>query len=323
MNLMVKLEEIFNISSGSKLDLDKMKIMNKYVENETVHFVSRTSKNNGVSAIVKLTDKIPYSSGLITVPTGGSMLEAYIQPFKFYTSQNVFVLEPKQEMTLQEKAYYCLCIRENKYKYNYGRHANRTLKDILVPKYVPKEINKINLPDFSTIKQSLINRKIELDIDNWKWFNYIDLFDIEKGKSTKISELKIDNGKTPIVSATSLNNGVACYTNNLPIYEKNTITVSTNGKPGEAFYQNKEYIATSDVAIYKPKFKLNKYIAMFFIMIIRLEQPKYNYGRKWNIERMKESKMKLPVTPSGEPDFEFMETYIKSLEYSKGLEMIN
>ena len=31
-------------------------------------------------------------------------------------------------------------------------------------------------------------------------------------------------------------------------------------------------------------------------------------------------KIKLPVTPSGEPDWKFMENYIKSLPYSKHIE---
>ena len=46
--------------------------------------------------------------------------------------------------------------------------------------------------------------------------------------------------------------------------------------------------------------------------LIRLEKFRFNYGRKWGLERMKESVIKLP-TQNGKPDFEFMESYIKSL----------
>ena len=35
---------------------------------------------------------------------------------------------------------------------------------------------------------------------------------------------------------------------------------------------------------------------------------------------MKKSRIKLPVTSSGEPDWQFMEDYIKSLPYSKNIE---
>ena len=51
---------------------------------------------------------------------------------------------------------------------------------------------------------------------------------------------------------------------------------------------------------------------------MNLEQYRYNYGRKCSQTRMKEISVKLPEK-NGEPDFEFMENYIKSLSYSSSL----
>ena len=56
---------------------------------------------------------------------------------------------------------------------------------------------------------------------------------------------------------------------------------------------------------------------MFIIPILRLEKFRYGYGRKWGLGRMEQSVIKLPVTPEGEPDYQFMEDYIKTLPYSK------
>ena len=44
----------------------------------------------------------------------------------------------------------------------------------------------------------------------------------------------------------------------------------------------------------------------------------YAYGgRKWTVEKqLKETKIKLPVDNNNNPDFQFMEDYIKSLHYS-------
>ena len=36
-------------------------------------------------------------------------------------------------MTEQEMLFYCAAIEQNKYQYSYGRQANKTLKNILVP----------------------------------------------------------------------------------------------------------------------------------------------------------------------------------------------
>ena len=55
------------------------------------------------------------------------------------------------------------------------------------------------------------------------------------------------------------------------------------------------------------------------VTLIRKEKYRFNYGRKWETERMKESLIKLPIDKNGNPDFEFMENYIKSLPYSANL----
>ena len=73
------------------------------------------------------------------------------------------------------------------------------------------------------------------------------------------------------------------------------------------------------MSILKPKFELNKYIAMFLISIIKRERYRYSFGRKWNPRRMRESEMMLPVDKYENPDWQFMEDYIKSLPYSTNL----
>jgi DNA-binding XRE family transcriptional regulator len=56
--------------------------------------------------------------------------------------------------------------------------------------------------------------------------------------------------------------------------------------------------------------------AIFLTTLIRKEKYRYSFGRKWGIERMNESLIKLPIDPNGKPDWLLMETYIKSLLYS-------
>jgi hypothetical protein len=65
--------------------------------------------------------------------------------------------------------------------------------------------------------------------------------------------------------------------------------------------------------------KLNPYIAMFLCTLIELEKYKWAFGRKWRPIRMPKSTIKLPATPQGEPDWQFMENYIKSLPFSSSL----
>lgn len=144
----MKLNEIFSVEYGNKFDLNKMIEVEEF-EKGCVNFVSRSSRNLGISAIVKEIDGVtPYAPGGITVSLGGTyLLSSFVQLYPFYTAQNVAVLYPKKEMTFNEKLYYALCIRGNRYRYSaFGREANRTLRTLEVPSKCPDWVKKIPFP---------------------------------------------------------------------------------------------------------------------------------------------------------------------------------
>lgn len=101
-------------------------------------------------------------------------------------------------------------------------------------------------------------------------------------------------------------------------WRPNCITVNYNGSVGEAFYQKEPFWASDDVNVLYAKdfWTLNQYIAMFIITVIKANKYRFGYGRKWTMEKMKETIIKLPSDINGKPDFEYMEKYIKSLPYS-------
>ena len=92
MNL-IPLNEIFNIKYGNQLDLYRLDVDT----NGEINFVSRSSQNLGVVAKVNLLKEVtPFDAGLITVTLGGTyLLSSFVQQSKFYTAQNIKVLEPK------------------------------------------------------------------------------------------------------------------------------------------------------------------------------------------------------------------------------------
>ena len=149
-----------------------------------------------------------------------------------------------------------------------------------------------------------------MDTSKWKWFHYDEIFIIKKGK--RLTKENMTEGNIRYIGAIDSNNGVSSFIgNNSQIHNGNTITVSYNGSIGYAFYQNKIFWATDDVNVLYPKFKLNKYTALFLCSLIEREQYRFCYGRKWNSEIMKKSLIKLPVTIDGAPDWNYMEKYIK------------
>jgi hypothetical protein len=125
------------------------------------------------------------------------------------------------------------------------------------------------------------------------------------------------NGSLPFIGSIDSNNGYREFIGQKAIHAGNTITVNYNGSVAEAFYQPQPFWASDDVNVLYPKFSMNQYTALFIASVIKLEKYRFNYGRKWHLERMRISEIRLPVNNEGQPDFDYMENYIKTLKYSK------
>ncbi len=312
----VPLNTIFKVEYGNQLDFSKMLLS----DIGGINFISRSSKNFGiVGKVEKSLIDDPYEKGLITVCLGGSILESFVQPEKFYTAQNIKVLTPLKKLSYNEKLFYCLCIRENRFRYStHGREANVSLNNLLVPETMPKEFTNVSLTNVLVdVSKPIAKAEIKLDFNKFKEFRYDDLFKIKKGE--RILNRDMFPGNTPCVRATGQNNGITAYIAHAPNHSGNTITVSYNGSIGEAFYQETPHFSLDDVNVLYPLFSMNKYIAFFICTLIRKERFRFNYGRKWHLERMNETIIKLPIDKKENPDFNLMERYIKSLPFSSSI----
>ena len=164
---------------------------------------------------------------------------------------------------------------------------------------------------------------VSIDSNNWKWFQLggeSGLFDIRKGK--RLTAEDQTEGFTPYIGAIDSNNGVSNLIGQSPLHEGNTISLSYNGSVGEAFYQPLPYWATDDVNVLylRPEYgKLNPAVGLFICSVLRNEKYRYSYGRKWTLDNMKRTMIKLPATFEGAPDWVQMEEYIKSMPYGDRL----
>lgn len=186
-------------------------------------------------------------------------------------------------------------------------------------KYMENFIHTLNHKPLSTKNSAHSTLNLDLQADRWKWFNLggaEGLFDIRKGK--RLTSDDQTEGDTPYIGAIDSNNGVANYIGQAPIHDGNTISLSYNGSTGEAFYQPAPYWATDDVnALYlRSEYgTLTPATGLFVCAVLRQEKYRYSYGRKWTLENMNNTKVQLPATCEGEPDWEFMEQYILNLPY--------
>ena len=303
----VKLSELFDISRGVRLTKAEQ-------EPGDIPLVTAGEDNYGINGYIS-NGKSDIFENVITVDM---FCHAIYRDYKFYCDDNIIVLIPKKEMTLNEKLYYALCISQNKYKFGYGRQLRLSrLDEIQVPADIPDWVYEVEEPELSEYKESYDNEIIpELNINNWQEFKLIDLFDIEGSKTTKASTLEeIGSGKYPYITTKSTNNGIEGYFNTWT--EKGNVLTIDSACVGTCYYQEENFTASDHVEKLIPKFKMNKYNALFLATVINQSNFKYSYGRGRCKSRLKAETIKLPVNELNEPDYEFMEKYIKSLPYSK------
>lgn len=318
---MKTLDELFEIVNGVPSTM--VRIHEKFDEN-FVKYTRPSSTYKGTHAgfvdrsLINSDKVFPKETIFVSTDGEGSHTHAYVSTDSFVPNSNVAVLIPKEQLTIQEKIYYAECITMNRYRFNYGRKpkGNR-LKSILLPtkSEIPDWVNKTTKFNFDDAFQPFHNKKIELKTQEWVFFKIEDLFELKKGK--RLTKANMKNGKVPFIGSIDKDNGYREYISQKPIHSGNTITVNYNGSVAEAFYQPKPFWASDDVNVLYPKFEMNQYIALFIASLIKVEKYRFNYGRKWHLERMKISEIKLPVNNDKKPDFKFMENFIKTLNYSK------
>lgn len=149
----------------------------------------------------------------------------------------------------------------------------------------------------------------------WKEFFIEDIVDIVSGKD--IYEAERIKGTVPYVTATAQNNGVGYYVgNDNETLESGCISVNRNGSVGYSFYHPYLALFSNDCRKLRLK-KKNRYLGLFISSQITAQKGKYGYGYKMGTGRIKRQKIMLPSNGKGEPDYSFMEQYMREQEVKK------
>ncbi len=308
---MKRLDEIFDVWYGVNLEL----INCEQIENG-IPFVSRQSVNNGISGYVKPIDIVPNPAHSLSIAGSGSVLSTFYHDYEYYSGRDVYIAKPKQNLSKEQMLYYAYVIENNKYRFNYGRQANKTLKNILVPDIteLPNYVNKISVSDYQFEEKPVLDKKLTLNTDNWKWFYLKNIFEMERGK--RLTKADRERGIIPLVTAGSKNEGVAEYIANAEMKRyQNVITIDMFSY---CFYREYVFCCDDNILVLSNN-KLNKYSGLFIATVLDNDNYKFQYGRQYRQKNFKTHKIKLPSITDGTPDWQFMEDYIKSLPYSKAL----
>ncbi len=146
-----------------------------------------------------------------------------------------------------------------------------------------------------------------------------DLFEIKPTKAYKLTneDLFEKNGLYPVVTNSSVNNGITGYTNLSPTEKGNMITYSDTTTSDGIFYQPTDYVGYSHIQglyplVHKEKWKYKS--LMYIVTCFRKSASgRFDYGNKFNRNIAKEMSIQLP-TKDGKIDFEFMELLISAVQ---------
>ena len=315
-----------------------------------IPFVASGNFNNGVIRCCNPNENEILDEGnCITVsPVDGS---AFYQPAPFLgrggAGSSILMLYNK-DINKYSGNFLAQIIRQTCAKYCYGKMGNQ---DSIKRERILLPTTPAGKPDYEFMEQymrvheaSLIAgyrrylgelesspAAVPLDAVKWGEFNFTDVFVIRGGFYNKKPPHE-ENGTIPFLGAVDNNNGVtAFYTldnieansktgegKNEPldrkIFDGNCICVTNDGSVGHAYYQIAKFTCSHSVnPLYLKQYPLNRYLALFLIKAIEQQAASFMYSRKWRPSRMRSSKILLPTTAAGQPDYEFMESYAKHL----------
>jgi len=328
-----ELERLFTIYTGGDL------IISRIIKGN-IPIISHSIANNGIAEWTKPIkgQKLFNHKTTISLADRGNFY-AFTQKIDFYIGTRVKALEsdflPCNSDILN---FICILINKQSVKFSYGNNATGGTERIKIllptteqgnPDYEfmesymrQKEQEKINAyKNFITKRISElkdIKDVVPLSEKDWGEFVIGGLFNLKIGKNVDGNKVNKSNGKIAYITRKEVNNGLDGFINFDNKYLTNIFPVITIGnETAEPFVQNYPFFTGTKVNILSPKTKLSKYSLFFIAQSLKMHKSKYSYSFTINSTRLKRQKIMLPLGESKQPDYEYMENYMKILELNK------
>ena len=161
-------------------------------------------------------------------------------------------------------------------------------------------------------------KKLTLDNVNWQDFYLVDFFKLEKGNQNNMAILK--DGNLPLVSAKKTDNGYKQFIapNGKRLYDGNILTLNNDGDGGAgiAYYQPFQMALDSHCTALIPKTEMTRFHMLFIALCITKQRDRFGHGYSLNNSRLRTFKFMLPVIADNQPDWDFMEAYMRQQEQS-------
>ena len=305
---------------------------NLTVSSNGIPYVTRTSMNNGLEDLI--VDENYEKNPKNTISLGAENADFFFQGIDYVSGNKMYSIgnnKITREVGLFLVQVFRQSIKECGFGYGKGLTGTRFKN-----RYVMLPVDENNNPNWhfmeeyikereskqrNDLKEYYKSRLLDLvicpevltDVE-WGEFFVSDVFDtVQRGKRlTKANQI---DGEIPYISSTALNNGVDNFIGNTEKVRKsdNDLTLANSGSVGACFYHNYEYIASDHVTSLKLPNGIDTVYKFISIILGRLEE-KYSFNREINDTRIKREKILLPIDKYGNPNWFYMENFIKNIE---------
>lgn len=194
-----------------------------------------------------------------------------------------------------------------------GVDVNETAEKLLGKIMYSSNVNK---DENNSISVTLKDSAESVDISKWKEFPITRFFELSLPKGD-LQVKKVEDGNVPLITPSNYNNGLLqriSANSQSTLYPANSLTVDMFGN---AYYHEEDFFVTAHghVNVLIPRMNINKYVGWFMALSIKkMFSNKYNFLDMCTQKVLKNEVIKLPVDENGEPDWTYMETYIKDME---------
>lgn len=318
-----RIDSIFDMFTGASISQDKFNV-------GSIPRITVTDTNNGIGLFTEILEDRNYRSfqNFISISFLGSV---FYHNYEASLDMKIHGLKIKnRELNSNLAQFIIVCLKNSLPKVSYGNQLSS--KDLLT-KSILLPVDKNGTPDWTfmeeyvQVKSNQINNTYQLprqheitdfrNLDEVEWDEYFidEIIDVKSG--VRLTKDEQEKGRIPFIGSSDNHNGVTEFISNTnSSTSSNILGVNYNGSVGYAFYH--PYKATFSDDVKRLSFKNgknNQYTLLFLKHIIERQAKKYAYGYKFNGQRMKRQIVKLPSkSDSGQPDFEFMEQYMKRME---------
>lgn len=300
-------------------------------------YISSSATTNGVDGFISNTQKIRIFKNCLTIANSGSVGATFFQPFSFIASDHVTKLE---NIGFNRNIYLFISTITTRLSEKYG--FNREINDkriqrekILLPinskgspnfEFMDNYIQFIENKKNESFKKYLVQRidqvknfKLVEPLKQKQWGEFFieNIFNLKPGK--RLTKADMIKGKTPFIGASDSNNGITNFVSNTnSSLDSNVLGVNYNGSVVENFYHPYTAIFSDDVKRLSLKeVKGNEFLYLFIKTMILKQKSKFQYAYKFNEARMLRQKLLFPINKKGKIDYDYMENYIKKIEYER------